>query len=69
MGRKLAPTVVTLSNASRVLNVPGSTLKYHVMAGNIRKRVYGLQTLVDVDEVQEALQIAGYTPRRKRANK
>jgi len=63
MTRKLSPTLLRLANASRVLGIPASTLKYHTLVGNITRHDYGQFWLLDVDECREVFTNMRYRPR------
>ncbi len=64
MTKKLSPSLLRLSSASRVLNIPASTLKYHTLVGNIKRHDYGQFWLLDVEEVREVFSHMGYKPRK-----
>ncbi len=64
MAKKLSPTLLRLSSASRFLGIPASTLKYHTLVGNITRHDYGQFWLIDVEEAREVFTNMGYKPRK-----
>lgn len=64
MIEKLSPTLLRLSSAARLLDIPASTLKYHTLVGNITRYDYGQFWLIDVEEAREVFTNMGYKHRR-----
>jgi len=65
MSRNSRMSLLTLTSAARVLDMPRSTLRYWVLTGNIKKKVLGGVWFVNADEARMVKENINYHPRKR----